>query len=170
MIAKLIGALSIMMACSGYGFYIAYRHTSQLRLLKQFLHILNRMEWELQYRRPNLPELCRYISTEEKGVLHELFVHFAIELDNQIQPDAHHCMLCAIESVSYLPDIIKRLMDQLGNELGRYDLECQIEGIETVRKSTLEYIKEYERDKDKRIRGYKTLGLCAGAALVLLFI
>ena len=71
--------------------------------LKQFLHILNRMEWELQYRRPNLPELCRYISTEEKGVLHELFVHFAIELDNQIQPDAHHCMLCAIESVSYLP-------------------------------------------------------------------
>ena len=170
MIVKLIGAIGIMAACGGYGFYVAHRYMNQLRLLKRFLHILNRMEWELQYRRKPLPELCRYISSEERGAFRELFIRFAVELDNQIQPDAQHCMFSAIEAVSHLPDIIKTLLGELGDELGRYDLKCQVEGIGCVRKSVLEYIKEFENDKDKRVRGYKTLGLCAGAALVILFV
>ena len=170
MIVKLIGAISIMVACGGYGFYVAHRHTNQLRLLKRFLHILNRMEWELQYRRKPLPELCRHIVLEERDVFRELFLRLAIELENQIQPDVRHCMFSAIEVVSHLPNIIKTLLGELGDELGRYDLKCQVEGIGCVRKSVLEYIKEFETDKDKRVRGYKTLGLCAGAALVILFI
>jgi len=49
-------------------------------------------------------------------------------------------------------------------------MQEQLLGIERIRVSAEEYRGELSRDKTKRIRGYQTLGLCAGAALVILFI
>lgn len=170
MIGKMIGASCVMVACGGYGFSLAHRHIMLLRMLHQLHKILDRMEWEMQYRFRTMPDLCRLISAEEKGILGELFFHLAIELENQIQPDVRRCMLCAMESLPSLPDSVKFVLDDLGKELGRYDLRGQLDGIERARQRVAASIRELELSKDQRIRGYKTLGLCAGAALIILFI
>lgn len=170
MVGKLIGAVIIMASCGGYGFFLAYQHQYILRLLKQLHRILDRMGWELQYRLRPIPELCRCVSSEQKGVLAEVFLRLAIELENQMQPDCQRCMFITLESTAALPKVIKSLLNELGNELGRYDLHGQLEGINSVLQLVLGQIRELERDKGKRVLGYKTLGLCAGAALVILFI
>lgn len=170
MAGKWIGAVLIMAACGGYGFSLAHHHLILLRLLRQLQQILDRMEWELQYRLKPMPELCRLISSEQRGVLGNVFLRLAVELENQILPDGRSCMCCVLGSMHNLPPVLKRILEKLGDELGRYDLHGQLEGIDSVRQAVKEQIQDLERDKHKRIQGYKTLGLCAGAALIILFI
>ena len=54
--------------------------------------------------------------------------------------------------------------------MGRYDLEGQLQGIQTVKMECHGYLDELERHRAERLRSYQTLGLCAGAALVIIFV
>ena len=59
---------------------------------------------------------------------------------------------------------------QLGKSLGRFDLNGQLQGIEQVRAHCRRELSSLENGRDQRIRGYQTLGVCAGAALAILFV
>ncbi len=65
-------------------------------------------------------------------------------------------------------DVQKRLL-QLGRCLGRYDLQGQLQGLEAVQRGCEEALTALGRDREARLRSYQTLGLCAGAALAILF-
>ena len=169
MIIKWVGSLCIMVSCGGMGISLAYKQLRDLKLVEQFLRILERMESEIRYHLRPIPGLFRIVSQEEKGCLGNLFYRTAVELDNQIQPDVEQCLHIALCTVN-IPDRVLALVKQLGRNLGRYDMQEQLLGIERIRVSAEEYRGELSRDKTKRIRGYQTLGLCAGAALVILFI
>jgi hypothetical protein len=58
----------------------------------------------------------------------------------------------------------------LGTSLGRYDLQGQLNGIESVRIRCRSDLEELERNRDVRLRSYQRLGLCAGCALAILFL
>ena len=116
MIIKLIGAFSILAVCGGYGFYIAHRHTSLVRLLKKFAHILERMEWELEYRRKTLPDLCRYVSKEVTGVFSELFLRFAVELGFEGYPDMQKALQEMVRNKLTAVQRIGVASDRFGNQ------------------------------------------------------
>ena len=59
---------------------------------------------------------------------------------------------------------------QLGDSLGRFDLSGQIQGLASVQKRAEFELEQLRRNQDVRLRSYQTLGLCAGAALVVLFL
>jgi hypothetical protein len=54
--------------------------------------------------------------------------------------------------------------------MGRFDLEGQLNGLEAVRTRCRDWLDELISGREVRLRNYQTLGLCAGAALVILFI
>ena len=58
----------------------------------------------------------------------------------------------------------------MGSSLGRFDLDGQLLGLEAVRVYCQEQLSEMSKDRDVRLRSYQTLGLCAGAALAILFV
>ena len=58
----------------------------------------------------------------------------------------------------------------LGKSIGRFDMDGQIKGLEAVRQDCRRRLDELSKDRDTRLRSYQTLGLCAGAALAILFI
>jgi len=87
MIIKWVGSLCIMVSCGGMGISLAYKQLRDLKLVEQFLRILERMESEIRYHLRPIPGLFRIVSQEEKGCLGNLFYRTAVELDNQIQPD-----------------------------------------------------------------------------------
>ena len=66
--------------------------------------------------------------------------------------------------------ICRRLLRQLGKTLGRFDLEGQLQGLQAVCAACLEARDSLQKDRDTRLRSYRTLGLCAGAALAILFL
>ena len=167
---KLLGALMILLACGGAGFAVVTAHRNQERALQQLIRALDYMQSELQFRMPPLPELCGNASQVCTGCVRNVLESLCLELEAQIIPNAPACIYAAVKKQPHLPEKLCKCMMQLGDSLGRFDLAGQIQGLASVRKYTEYELEQLRRNQDVRLRSYQTLGLCAGAALVVLFL
>lgn len=170
MAMKWIGAMFVLAACGGFGFQIAAAQRKETRTLRQLIRILDFAECELQYRLTPLPELCRNAAQECSGPLSILFMHLSKELEDQISPNVSSCMRAAIAATQQLPRQTAEVLTLLGESLGKFDLNGQLRGLASVRGECNRRLDILSESQDVRLRSYKTLGLCAGAALVILFI
>lgn len=167
---KLIGAIMIIVTCGGFGFYLSAVHRREECTLRELVAVLDYMECELQYRLTPLPTLCRQAAAESQGVLRQTFLALALELEDQISPDVERCMNGALSKVKDIPKLTYDAMSMLGKTLGRFDMEGQLKGLEGVRQECRRHLGELSQNREVRLRGYQTLGLCAGAALAILLI
>ena len=92
------------------------------------------------------------------------------ELDQQTSAEPYDCIRTAIYSTEKLPETAARNLMLLGKTLGRFDLQGQLSGIEAVMQLCQRDLKGLQCDMQTRLRSYRTLGICTGAALVILFI
>jgi len=92
------------------------------------------------------------------------------ELSWQKLPDAGSCMMAAIQRTGEIPGRIRRLLVLLGQTLGQFDLDGQLLGIQTVRRRCEESLESIRKNRDERLRSYRTLGICAGAALTIILL
>ena len=86
------------------------------------------------------------------------------------RPDAASCMTAALKRSHELPRRIRGIMKQLGHTLGRFDLPGQKQGLEEVKEACRMELEALGKNRETRLRSYGTLGLCAGAALAILFL
>ena len=170
MSCRWIGAVLVIAGCGGCGFSIAAGYMREEGTLRQLLRALNCMEWELQYRLTPLPELCRQAGKETGGALKEVFWNLAEELEQRTFPDAADCMAAALNRSRELPRRIQEILKLLGRTLGRFDLPGQKQGLEEARAACRMALDALEKKRENRLRSYGTLGLCAGAALAILFL
>ena len=170
MTIKLIGAILVIIGCGGFGFYIAALHRREERILRQMLRVIDYISCELRYRMTPLPQLCRQASIECSGILRTLFSTFASEMDKQICPDTSLCMKFAVSQCSDLPSSARQIVELLGQSLGRFHLEGQLKELNIVHQACSRKLTEHSQNRESRLRVYQTLSLCAGAALVILFI
>lgn len=167
---KLFGAFLVVVGCGGFGFFMAADHRREEKTLRQLISLLDLMECELQYRLTPLPELCRQAAFTSQGPLKKCFLFLAEELDNQISPDVEKCMHAAIQKVRDMPKLAKAAMELLGRSLGQFDMEGQVKGLTSVHSECVRTLENYTKNQDTRLLSYQTLGLCAGAAIAILFI
>lgn len=170
MILKIFGAVLILLSCGGAGFQMAAAQRKEERLLESLCSLFDYMECELQYRTTPLPNLCRNVATQTTGSLQTLFLTLAQEMESQISPDAQTCMHAALSKCKGLPQRAVQSLQELGKTLGMFDIDGQRTGLEASRQICRLRLQSLRENKDNRLRGYQTLGLCAGAALVILFI
>ena len=167
---RLAGALLVLLGCGSVGFSIAAESCFQERSLRHLLNALDYMQCELLYRQLPLPDLCRKVGEAGFGQISAVFLNLAEELEHQNHSNASLCLKRVIEGLRGLPVYSKEALEELGRNLGRFDLDGQICGFEAVRNSCVKKLEILTRDKTVRLRSYQTLGLCAGAALAILFI
>ena len=167
---KLLGAICIVAGCGGFGFLMASYHKQRILLAQKLLAVFEYMECELRYRCTPLPLLCHMVTKQKYDPIGKVFGYLADELDAQISPDAERCMAAVLEKTENLDDSIRRILEDFGVNLARFDLEGQLQGIAHSKASCRNLLECLVRNKDNRIRSYQTLGLCAGAALVILFV
>lgn len=167
---KWIGAILTVAGCGGFGFTLAAMHRHEERSLRQLIAVLDYMACELQFRMTPLPELCRQASRESHGPVREVLLRLGNELDHQISPDVAGCMRTALSAAGDIPKQTSDNLTLLGNSLGRFDLDGQLGGLESVRSACRRDLEALTKDRDVRLRSYQTLGLCAGAALAILLI
>lgn len=170
MILKLMGTAFVVAGCGGIGFRIAANHRREEINLRQLIGILDYMECELQYRLTPLPELCRQIAGVFTGVIGNVFSELSSEMDAQVLPDMCTCMSATIAKMTKLTPVAQEELLLLGKSIGRFDLDGQIKGIEAVRQDCRRQLENLSSNRETRIRSYQTLGLCAGAALAILFV
>ena len=127
------------------------------------------MKAELQFQLTSLPELCNYVSNQTEGRMRRIFARLSEELKTWTCPDSANCIRKILNEEKGLSQPVRKLLQELGNVLGRFDLNGQIQGLEMI-KSECEYaLKLLNVNRNERIQGYQTLGLCTGAALAILF-
>lgn len=160
----------IIISCGGFGFSLAAAHRREEAALRQLISALDLMECELQYRLTPLPELCRQAALDNTGCVREVLLKLSVELDSQISPDVESCMNAAVSAVAEIPNHTRNALLSMGRNLGRFDLSGQLKGLEQVRASCRRQLETMNVNREPRLRSYQTLGLCAGAALVILFI
>ncbi len=167
---KLIGAICIIFACGGIGIWLSVSYNTEIKYLRQMITVIERMEWELDFHLCPLPELCERIKSCCEDGLKDVLENLSKELSCQISPDVYHCMCAALGSVTCIPPKTVETLKLLGGVLGKYDLEGQRKGLISVRRECTRKLDSMEKDKDNHIRNYKTLGLCAGAAIIIILI
>lgn len=167
---KWLGAALILTGCGGFGFTMAAGVREQMQLLKQLIRVLGILESELQYRLTSLPELCTLASVECSGSLRAVFREVAQSLSRQESPDAAAGMETVLDSHRELPGNVRKHLRHLGRSLGRFDLPGQVSGLQALRRSCESDLSHLRKNADVRQQSYQTLALCAGTALVILFV
>lgn len=170
MILKVIGVFLVIAGCGSVGFRVAANHRQEEKMLRQLIGVLDLMECELQYRLTPLPELCRIAVKECSGVLGNVFLELALEMEAQTSPDMCSCMDTVLRKVNSLPALVRDGLGLLGRSIGRFDIDGQLKGFEAVRQDCRRNLEQLADNRDARLRSYQTLGLCAGAALAILFV
>lgn len=170
MTIKIFGSILVILGCTGFGIMIAATHKTETKSLREFLSVVEMMECELRYRLTPLPELCRLAAAASHHTMRSAFFALASELEDQISPNVENCMIAALHKTKDMPKLTNDMMKLLGHSLGRFDLEGQLKGLEAVKSEGNRVLKSYTENQDVRLRCYQTLGICAGAAIVILFI
>ena len=170
MILKVIGAVMILAGCGGFGFHIVLSHRQQIVELKQLLAALDYISCELNYHLTPLPELCRRVAARCNGTIQRAFDLLGKEMDNQISPNVEKCMKSVLRGIEYAPFATKQCLQILGHSLGYFELNGQLKGIESVRAECQQQLQQLSQNDKLRMRSCQTLALCAGAAIVILFI
>lgn len=170
MTVKMVGAILIVVGCGTFGYALSAIYRKEEKALRQMIAALDFMQCELQYRLTPLPDLCRLAGNEQKGVVGQLLRDLSCELENQVSPDVLSCVRVILNKSGGIPLGLQRAFDLLGETLGRFDAEGQLKGLEHVRTFCREQVEHLSENKELRLRSYQTLGLCAGAALAILFV
>ena len=145
-------------------------HKKEENTLQQIVLAINYMDSELQYRLTPLPQLLFQSSKQTDGIAATVFAELSAELENQISPDVLCCMNSVLLRNKNIPKLSEEAFRTLGQSLGRFDIQGQLQDLEAVRAQCLRHLHLLETDRDTRLRSYKTLGLCAGAALAILLL
>lgn len=167
---KIFGAVLVVTGCGGCGFAMAAAQRREEQNLRQLLRAVEYMECELQFKQSPLPELCAHVGQAVSGTVGDVFGALAAELEKQSAPEAGGCVDAALTAFPKLSDRVREAFRLLGSTLGRFDLPGQQQGLGAVAQVCREGISELSENRAARLRSYQTLGLCAGAALAILFL
>ena len=170
MSVRWIGAILVIASCGWFGFSTASLYKNEVSLLRHLSSAVEIMECELSYHLTPLPELCRQTGNTAGRTIKRILNNLAAELDKQIIPDVESGMQITLEKEELLPRSVYKILKSMGSSLGRYDLSGQLRGLEAIRESCQLELRNLDLSREERTRGYQTIGLCAGAALAILFI
>lgn len=167
---KLFLCILIVASCFGAGKVKALEFSYRYRQLRELHRGFKLLQTEIQYARETLPILLERLAKEEKGLL----ASFYTDVCNGLEKGGNSFYECwensvtAIYNNSSLQKEDKEILRQLGQELGKSDLQGQKSAFERFFSRIEEQIKEAEEEKKKKGKMYQSLGFYGGILIVLL--
>lgn len=167
---KITGALMIVLACSGAGFFIAQSFINRTKEIRQLQNIVSYIETEIIYGHTPLYTIMRNISTREKGGVSEIFATISEGMKLN-QSSFAQCWQEAFEKLRLKTSLKERellIMLQLGSILGQSDRESQQKYIRIA----FTHLRSEEQDAHELEKRYeklsRTLGVLTGILIVVL--
>lgn len=170
MLLKCFGFLTVFLGCGYIGFRAGSNYRKDITVLRQLCGHIEYMICQLRYHQTSLPELFTQMQNDAQQPLRQLFGKICALFSEQAFSGAHECMLAAVEKMPDLPKMTRSCLMELAVTLGRFDLEGQLRGAESVLHRYTQKVAQMERNSHSQIRSYQVFGLCAGAALAILLI
>lgn len=170
MIIKLFGAILILLGCGLFGIMCASSYRKEIKTLGGFIDLINAVSCELQYKASKLQDVFAGLSDAMKSPISDFCRILSSEFESQVQPCVPECIYAALAKCQNIPRSTERHIVQMGLTLGRFDLDGQLSELNAVRKEAESALTELRSQQEMKTRNIKTLALCAGAAIVILFI
>jgi len=161
---RLLGAILLFLGATGAGLEGTRRLTARMRTLEDLLHALALMEGELGSRLTPMPELLTLLAKETSPTVRGFFARCGALLGSKPFGTVWE------ESIStlHIKNEERRALAALGPILGRYDGESQRQALRRCREELEVCLDQAKGDRERLGRLYTTLGVSAGALLVIL--
>lgn len=165
---KVLGAVFILFASGSVGFKIARLLKMKCVMLNQLLVLLGILRNEISFYGTQLSAAFKKMAAATNSPLKELFEQASEEMERQPWMTPSCAMEIAFENtpVDFLEDILVNLM----KTLGKYDLDAQLMGIDLAEEETKKQLGLLEAERTVKSKTYRTLGLCAGTAAVIVLL
>ncbi len=168
---KLLGAVIILLSCGWFGYSMASAHRAEEKCLRTLISALDYMQCELQYKLTPLPELCAQAGRGcRSGRIHDILLELGRRLELKTDPDPASCLQNILQTAKNIPQLSQQCLESFARSLGQFDLDGQVASLESVRQECRDKLQSHCVGKENQRRSYQTLGICGGAALVILFI
>lgn len=166
---KLAGAMLLLLGSAGMGVSAVRRLERRVTTLRTLINALEQMERELDFRLlPTQQMICE--AARQSGEPASGFLHVCVQGLQQEMPLCDSWRQAALQELPALLPADLDVLLSLGAVLGRYDSEGQRQAIAATRSRLNIFLKDASEERNRRGRVYGTLGITAGAFLVLLFI
>lgn len=158
----------IVFASVQIGRVIASRYTNRYQELKECKVALSMLQNQMEYTMKPVSEIFQEIGKKVKHPIAMLFQKAALYMgENSAAQAWEH----SIEEVgTNLSKEDKAILKDLGNVLGKTDLEGQVKGMQLVQAFLDNQIQDALVEQKKNGKLYKTLGVVGGITIVILLV
>ena len=169
---KTAGAILVIGGAAILGSYAVYGLNLRVRVLLQWMEALNTIRSEIRFALVPIPELMQLLGNRSGGEVGDFFAECASQLENMDGVTFSEIWSNSLKKTlgGILKNEEKLALGALGDVLGRYDAEEQVNGIEHAL-SRLEYFyTTAEQERSRLGRVYGAMGVLSGIAVVIILI
>lgn len=168
---RLLGAVLVVVSCTGMGFFLAGEWSERLRTMEQLRKMIFLLKGEIVYARSPLTESFERTGKKGGGEIGDLFMRVAERMERQQGEPFYEIWQ---EEIGKLPKTFclsqedRQSLIGLGEHLGYLDLEMQERTILLYLEQldlTIDYLREH---KQERSRLYTSLGIMGGIFLTIM--
>ena len=152
------------------GFQAAAGLRSRVRTLEEVQAGLALMEGELELNAPPLSELLARCAARSRGASEALFRGCLQGLNRLDEESFSSLWRRTVQACGALGAEGQTLLAPLGDTLGRYGTQRQLEALSAVGRQLEDLCLRLEADSRRQGRVYQALGLSGGAFLVILLL
>ena len=167
-IIKYIILIMLLFSSSYIGILISNRYKSRVKELKEMKTFLSIFETKIKLTYEPIPKIFEELGKKEKSNISYIFKKAS---QNMIDMQAGEAWEKALEikNTNLKKEDIE-VLKGLSNLLGKVDLDGQVSEIELIDNFIDTQIEKAEEESKKSEKIYKTLGVTAGLAMVIILI
>lgn len=170
---KWVGLGIIFACCTICGIWIDEDQRKRLKELEHFIYLFELLKGEIDYQLTPLREACIAVSYHEQGVLKDIFLCFAKQLEEKQSLEVGRMWETAL--ISYKRDLHLKegdyhLLKSFGSACGYLDKNMQKRNLDMIIEKIEHERKVSEMKYEKCSKLNRTLGMLVGGVLVIFLI
>lgn len=170
---QMLGIVLVIGSCTALGLSARQRLVRRVRALTQFLRAFDLILTEMRANQTPLPQLIDRLCGEELGEVRRFFVSLQKRMQRQSEFSFSHHWQAAARDLAEPLGLGREEVEALRHAalyLGRYQAEQQIDGLQYTRAQLEGICKEARQALQTKGNLYRTCGIAAGVALVLMML
>ena len=166
---KLAGIGMVLASSFWVGLHAALRLRRTHEQLLSLQAVLELMQTEIGFAGTSFAPLCK--RAEDAGgaaAVQSFFRMLAQKAEQPDLPSEGRTRSAAAEAGLVLPEPVMKTLERLFDQFGRFDREGQLRQLKLASAELVCLDEELRQSMEQRCRSYETLGLSAGAAILIL--
>lgn len=168
---KLIGAVLVVLATSLAGFEYARRFRERSEQIRQLRTSITLLETEIQYGMRTLYEALTNVANRSPSPVRDLWMRCAERLQMQDGDSTYECLHQAVQERwdwTSMKATEKEIFLDICKNLGQSDRETQLQHLQLAKQNLENEEQKARSEQSQNEKMYRTLGVLAGALVIIL--